>query len=72
MFTRSLALIAIVAAVPAVLAAILYDVTTTPMARPAEFQDRVLSFGEAPAGETIPIIARYQVGSNRCNELLYR
>jgi hypothetical protein len=72
MFIRNLALIAIVAAVPAVLAAILYDVTTIRGIRPAESRDHAPSFHEAPAVEATPVVARYRIGSNQRGELLYR
>ena len=44
---------------------------TIPISRPAEAQDRVLSFGEAQAGEPTPIVAWYPVGSDRGHEFLY-
>ncbi len=50
----------------------LYLGFTNPTERPAGSRDRVLSFGEAPAGEPPPIVAWYPIGSARGHEFLYR
>ena len=44
---------------------------TTPVTRPRGLKSAVL-FGEAAAGEPIPIIAWYPVGSDRGHQFLYR
>jgi hypothetical protein len=44
---------------------------TTPVTRPRGLKSPV-SFGEAAAGEPIPIIAWYPVGSDRGHQFLYR
>lgn len=44
---------------------------TIPISRPADAQDRLLSFGEAKAGEPMPIAAWYPIGSDRGHEFLY-
>ena len=44
---------------------------TTPVTRPRGYKSPV-SFGEAAAGEPIPIVAWYPVGSNQGHQFLYR
>ena len=44
---------------------------TMPVTRPRALKSPV-SFGEAAAGEPIPIVAWYPVGSNRGHQFLYR
>jgi hypothetical protein len=44
---------------------------TMPVTRPRSYKSPV-SFGEAAAGEPIPIIAWYPVGSDRGHQFLYR
>jgi hypothetical protein len=44
---------------------------TAKVTRPRGFQS-VVSFGEAPAGEPIPLIAWYPIGSSEGHKFLYR
>ena len=50
---------------------LLYVGFTAKVLRPRGFQS-VVSFGEAPAGEPIPIVAWYPVGSSEGHKFLYR
>lgn len=50
----------------------LYLGFTNPTERPRGSRDRVLSFGEAPAGEPKPIVAWYPIGSSLGHAFLYR
>jgi hypothetical protein len=45
---------------------------TQPVARPRNLaKDQVITIGEAPAGEAIPITAWYPIGSSRGHQFIY-